>query len=265
MVIALIAIGLLIFLTNPDLLGKAWLYVVGFIGYLMVLAEKGFGALAGLFKQEDNKKTEKSESKSDSTVLDPTIIDVKNTKIAELEQKIIEMEQRLSAKNEDGNMLSTYTLTVLRYIDDGQTTLGMIFLRNKFFAYTLEDTHRDEKIHSETRIPAGIYALDFNRNDTPMTLRYRKTRPWFDYHLEIKNIPNYHSVYIHVGNTHEHTAGCILIADGVNGGLQKSLIQSRIAFDRFYQIISALLKSNEKVHIQILNEDWFERSKLTTL
>jgi hypothetical protein len=117
-----------------------------------------------------------------------------------------------------------------------------------------------------TRIPAGIYPIDFNKNETDLTLKYRRNYVnWFDFHLEIQQIPNFQNVYIHVGNTHQNTDGCILIADGVSAGTSKSLQYSKNAYERFYKTVSALLKSNEQVTIQILNEDWFEKSKLSSL
>jgi hypothetical protein len=143
-------------------------------------------------------------------------------------------------------------------------------LRNKFFAYTLEDTHRDEKVRGKTRIPPGIYSIGYSPVDpanSRITRDYlRDFQPWFTRHIHLQNVPGFEGIYIHVGNNHQHTDGCLLIADGVTAGIsQKSLRDSRNAYQRFYKIIAALLDSNEPVNIQILNEDWFDRSKLTSL
>jgi hypothetical protein len=196
----------------------------------------------------------------------PAVVD-KNRDIIHLEQKIKDLEARLNnAKSDTGTALGSCTLTILRYLDDGETTLGLIFLRNNFFAYTLEDSHNEVKVAKKTRIPAGVYPIDFYKAETELTKKYRRNYgQWFDFHLEIKHIPNFQNVYIHVGNTHENTDGCILIADGVSAGTSKSLQYSRNAYERFYKTVSALLKSNEPVNIQILNEDWFEKSKLSSL
>jgi hypothetical protein len=264
LIITCLAVLVLIFVTNPELLNKIWLYIIGFIGYVVVLVEKGYQKLATAFKP--GKEIQKAEPTSLIPALplaSPTIED--KSDIDALQLKIKDLENRLEKGTaEDGTALGKCTLTILRYLDDGETTLGLIFLRNKFFAYTLEDAHNEVKIAKKTRIPAGIYSLDFNKNETELTKKYRSTYgSWFDFHLEIKQIPNYQNVYIHVGNTHDHTDGCILIADGVSAGTSKSLQYSRNAFERFYKTTSALLKSNEPVNIQILNEDWFERSKLS--
>ncbi|MGD1892097.1 MAG: DUF5675 family protein [Cyclobacteriaceae bacterium] len=155
------------------------------------------------------------------------------------------------------------TITVLRYLDDGKTSLGLLFLKNKFFAYTLEDTFKAEKVAGETRIPAGKYPLRFNLNNTPLTLAYRQRFPWFKHHLEIEDIEGFDNVYVHIGNTHQDTQGCILIADGVTtSSSEKMITHSRLAFQRFYQRISALLLVGEEVTFRILDEDWIEQAKL---
>lgn len=271
LIIASVAILVLVLLTNPEVLGKAWLYVLGFIGYVVVLVENGFKKIASAFigKKEtmpDNSPLPPVQKNSDQLILEQ-----KSEEIVGLQQRIQELEIQLqNSKTDDGSRLGKCTLTVLRYIDDGETTLGLIFLRNKFFAYTLEDTHRDEKVRGKTRIPPGIYSIGYSPVDpanSRITRDYlRDFQPWFTRHIHLQNVPGFEGIYIHVGNNHQHTDGCLLIADGVTAGIsQKSLRDSRNAYQRFYKIIAALLDSNEPVNIQILNEDWFDRSKLTSL
>lgn len=271
LIIALIAILLLVIFTNPDALGKAWLYVLGFIGYVVVLVENGFKKIAGAFTSSKETMPDAYIPPQSEKKHDPIVVDDRSGEISVLQQKIKELELQLhKSKADEGSYLGRCTLTVLRYIDDGETTLGLIFLRNKFFAYTLEDTHRDEKVRGKTRIPAGIYSVGYSPVDSShsrITQDYlRNFKPWFTRHLHLKNVPGFEGIYIHVGNNHENTDGCLLIADGVTAGInQKSLRDSRNAYQRFYKIIAALLDSNESVNIQILNEDWFDRSKLTSL
>ena len=114
-------------------------------------------------------------------------------------------------------------MVVLRYYDDGRTTLGLLFMDNRFYSYTLEDTYHESKIPKETRIPAGEYPIDFNKNLTGLTKKYRKTRDWFDFHLEIKNVENFSGVYIHNGGSSDDTEGCVLIADGLLSNDKKKI------------------------------------------
>lgn len=266
LVIVFLAIVILIFLTNPQVLEKVWLYILGFIGYVIVLAEKGFKTVANAFSSEKKENTTVNIRPDIQSQL-PDQVSPKSQKaeVALVEQKIKELEKKLQGSKHTENDLGRCTLTVLRYVDDGETTLGLMFLRNRFFAYTLEDGHRDEKIAGQTRIPSGVYDIGFSQvspADSGITRTYQSKYPWFTRHIHIKGVPEFEGIYIHVGNTHQDTAGCILIADGINAGTVKALQFSLLAFERFYKIISGLLMSNETVTIQILNEDWFEHSKL---
>ncbi|QDH80283.1 hypothetical protein FKX85_15060 [Echinicola soli] len=262
LVVATILVLILVFITNPELISKIWLYLVGFIGYIVVLAEKGFRSLKGAFKKDEMNK---EESKQEAATSTPIVPKGPLPEVAHLDQKIQQLEAKIGSSQAEGQPLAAGTVTVLRYMDDGETTLGLLFLRNKFFAYTLEDTFREEKVKHETRIPAGKYQLDFNRQVTPMTERYRNRMPWFDFHLEIKEVPHFSQIYIHIGNTHSDTSGCMLIADGVSAGLPRSIVQSTLAYEKFYKIIHGLLQSNEQVTIQVHDEDWIKKSKITTI
>lgn len=269
--IALFAVAILLFLTNPEILEKVWLWIIGFIGYILALLEKGFQSVSNLFRRDariiDAKASnEKNVSAISSSQTHAPQLSTPPSKVDQLQQKISQLEQQLKAGDNTAISLAAHTLTVLRYTDDGQSTLGLLFLRKKFFAYILEDTFRKEKVAGETRIPEGVYPLNFNESLSPLTIKYRESRPWFDFHLEIKEIPGFKNVYIHIGNTHVDTEGCLLITDGIDASsTSKMITRSRIAYERFYKTISALLKSGEEVKISIMDEDWFERSKLQPL
>jgi hypothetical protein len=263
--IAVLAITILLFFTNPELLEKVWLWVIGFFGYILLLLEKGFGTVSDWVRRVTTPKsgdTGKIALVSETPVVVPS---GEADRAAQLRQRIVQVENQLKGEHTQGHFVTDSTLTVLRYLDDGQTTLGLLFLRKKFFAYTLEDTRQEEKVAGQTRIPAGMYKLDFNPRLTALTTKYRQLWPWFEYHLEIQNIPGFANVYIHVGNTHEDTKGCLLLADGVNAASTTKMIShSRLAFERLYKTVHALLLSGEEVQIRIVDEDWFEHSKLTT-
>lgn len=176
LLIALFTLAILLFLTNPELLEGVWLWIVGFIGYIIALMEKSFQSVASYFRGDSKEKsiaaTKASSEKKSTGILTP-----EKAAVDPLQQKIAHIEHQFNSETTNLKFLSDSTLTVLRYIDDGQTTLGLLFLRKKFFAYTLEDTHREEKMAGETRIPAGNYKIDFNKNLTDLTKKYRETRP----------------------------------------------------------------------------------------
>ena len=49
-------------------------------------------------------------------------------------------------------------LEVLRFADDGESTLGILFIGGKFECFTVEDQEqKGEKVMNETRVPDGTY------------------------------------------------------------------------------------------------------------
>ncbi|WP_162415470.1 DUF5675 family protein [Cyclobacterium roseum] len=250
LLVALAVLVIIVFFANPELIETVWFWLVGFIGYIIYFSRKGLKSLKNLFKNDRptpfalTPETNKSPSG-------------KNKEREELLKNLPETDP------ETWEFLASSELTLLRYLDDGNTSLGLLYLGKQFFCYTLEDTHRDEKLPGGTRIPEGKYPLSFNPSLTELTKRYRKRFPWFEYHIEIKNIPNYELVYIHIGNSHQDTRGCILLADGVNtGSSEKMVTHSQRAFERFYKRIYPKITSQKGLAIKILNEDWMERAGL---
>jgi hypothetical protein len=152
------------------------------------------------------------------------------------------------------------TLKLLRYSDDGDTTIGLLFVNGGFYCYTLEDTHQDEKVEGETRIPAGIYNIGYRKEDTPLTIKYKERYPeWFTWHVQLANVPQFESIYIHNGGDHTHTEGCILVSDSMNVGSENTVLSnSRNTFKRLYRFISEKLDNNVPVRIIIRDEKWFK-------
>lgn len=252
----ILAVLAILFFTQPQFLDKIWMWLVGFAGYVALFVRKASDTVKSFFEKPERSK---------DTIIPPEKQEPLPSAApsGNLEERIREIEEKLKNEQPEGTPLSSTYLSVLRYLDDGQTTLGLLFLDNRFFAYTLEDTHRDTKVAGSTRVPSGTYPLELNKNLTDLTKTYRNRFPWFDYHVELMNIPNFSRVYIHIGNTHKDTEGCILIADGVNAAdPQKMVSHSRLAFERFYKTIHPLLSEGKPLSIQILDEDWFEKSHI---
>lgn len=143
-------------------------------------------------------------------------------------------------------------IVVDRFYDNGQSTIGMMLIEGKFEAFTLEDEARTKKVAGETRIPAGLYFVEFQKIVTPKTISYRNRYDWFTFHIQIKNVPGFTNVYIHVGNYDTDTDGCVLLgstADSDNG----SIGRSTPTFKRFYEKVSKVLEAGEQVSLRILN------------
>jgi hypothetical protein len=145
-------------------------------------------------------------------------------------------------------------LELLRYSDANKCTQGLLFLNGKFFTHTLEDEFKAVKVKGETRIPEGTYKLGLQLQNTPLTLRYRERYPsFFKHHIEILNIPNYSGVYIHPGNDHTHTDGCLLVGGTINNNTVEGgkLSQSGRDFEALYKILYPHLLAKKEAQIWI--------------
>lgn len=156
-------------------------------------------------------------------------------------------------------------LHLKRYFSNHQMTLGCLVQEREeyvslgtFVCHTLEDEHRDVKVKGHTRIPAGTYKITKRKEDTPLTLKYRKKYgSWFDYHLVVNDVPGFTNVYIHVGNRHEHTDGCILVGNrqGSPKWDQIVLQDSANCYKMLYKTIGKELEKGNDVHITITDCD----------
>lgn len=153
-------------------------------------------------------------------------------------------------------------LKLIRYSSQKIDTLGILKDEiGEFVCYSLEDEKRNLKVSKETRIPEGRYKLIIRKEDTALTLKHRityskgETVPWFVYHIEISNIPNFKGVYIHAGNTEQHTEGCLLFGNTVNnnsitgGILGNSIAACKKFYSKYYPIIN---KNEKAVYLTII-------------
>jgi len=111
-------------------------------------------------------------------------------------------------------------LLLKRTIRTNNSTIGELFIDDKFECFTLEDVERDVKIAGKTAIPKGTYKVIIDRST-----RFKRLLP-----LLVK-VPNFEGVRIHPGNTSADTEGCILV------GKTKKVDfvgQSKIAFEALF-------------------------------
>ena len=124
--------------------------------------------------------------------------------------------------------------------------------------YTLEDQYQTKKVMQETRIPAGKYEIKY-RKEGGFHKRYNERYP--DIHrgmLHVTNVPNFKWILIHVGNTDEHTAGCLLLGDTQENNQIKTngfIGKSSQAYVRVYDKIANALDMGEKVTITYYDFD----------
>ena len=151
-------------------------------------------------------------------------------------------------------------LQVLRFSSESDSTNGLLFDITdgiKFLAYTLEDERREEKVMSETRIPAGTYEIKLRTeggHHNKYASRYRNMHKGM---LWLQDVPNFKWILIHCGNTDEHTAGCLLVGDSQENNQIKTngfIGSSSNAYKRIYPAIAEAVE-NEGVTIEYIDLD----------
>jgi Family of unknown function (DUF5675) len=228
LLIAGIVFLVVFFAARPDMVENIWLWLVGLSGAIV----KIFQSLIEYFKKKFVDGNDKNPTN---------------------DALVIETEKKPTGFNGS-------TLTLYRYTDDGDTTLGLLSVNGSFYCYTLEDAFHNPKIAGKTRIPAGTYPISFGKENTPLTLKYQERYPeWFTFHLELKNVPGFASIYIHNGGDHTDTEGCILVSDALSAGNEKQILtNSRNTFKRLYEFLGQKISEGVPIGIIVKDEKWLK-------
>jgi hypothetical protein len=129
-----------------------------------------------------------------------------------------------------------------RLLETANATLGQLEVPEAVLCCTLEDLNNVPKIPNWTRIPAGEYPLALVAQ-SGFNYKYQRRfaelggARWHPGIVSIENVPGFDLIRMHMGNTHEDTAGCVLLGghtSGMNGGY---LHNSRKTYVRVYPIL----------------------------
>jgi hypothetical protein len=153
-------------------------------------------------------------------------------------------------------------LTVKRFADNGETTLGILYIDGVFECFTVEDQEqKGDKVKGETRVPNGTYDVKL-RAEGGYHNKY--TSKYGDMHkgmLCIHNKPNwklenngksFQYILIHTGNNDDHTMGCLLVNDAVSGTAFTGS-SSVNAYKDFYPKVTAAMDKGETVSIEYMD------------
>jgi Family of unknown function (DUF5675) len=219
---------IVLFAAKPEMIDNIWMWLIGLSGGIV----KIFQSLINFFKEKftDDKKAEPDSERTNQQM-----------------------------ENEVDTFKGT-TLKLLRYVDDGDTTLGLLSINGQFYCYTLEDAFHKPKIDGQTRIPAGTYQIKYRKQDTDLTLRYKALYPeWFKWHLQLQDVPDFECIYIHNGGDHTDTEGCILVSDALSAGNEKQILtNSRNTFKRLYEFLGQKISEGVPIRIIIKDENWLK-------
>lgn len=133
------------------------------------------------------------------------------------------------------------------------STLSKLEVERRFLGFIIEDGAREVKEYGKTRIPAGTYEI------IPRTYarHYEKYKRDFghQFSIEIKDVPNFTNILIHIGNDIEDTLGCPLINYTAKYEKGKDVYRgfsSTPAYLDLYELIKKAFDKDQKVFIDIL-------------
>lgn len=152
-------------------------------------------------------------------------------------------------------------LKLTRLINNGRTTIGILFVDGKFQCFVLEDAYHDVKIPGKTRIPAGLYKLHLkpvgsSHMDPIYTKKFGLAHRGM---IELIDVPNYAGVLIHIGNKDADTEGCLLTGYAAScvpiESWEFTVNQSELAYKDLYSTVSGVLLTGQPVDIEIEDRD----------
>lgn len=118
-------------------------------------------------------------------------------------------------------------------------TIGHLYINDKYFCDTLEDTVRElntinDKIKHKTAIPEGIYEVVVT-----MSPKFKRLLPL------LLNVPFFTGIRIHRGNNENDTSGCIIVGE--------NKIKGKVINSKYYEEkLVELMKDKEDIEIEII-------------
>ncbi len=218
-----------LFAMRPDLLDSVWLWLVGLSGAII----KGFHLIIDFFKDKfsSDKEGEKSSEQND----------------------------RLSA-SKTNDTFTGVTLKLLRQSGDETSTTGTLYLNNKYYCRTLEPPADTTESSGRSRVPAGVYHIQFLNKDSNLTLKYKEKYPeWFIRHLQLTNVPGLNEVVIHNAGDSSGINGFVVFNSLNIGNRASFLSNSTETYRRLYEFLSDNLNMKVPVQIVIYDEKWIEK------
>jgi hypothetical protein len=138
-------------------------------------------------------------------------------------------------------------IKVERFIHHPDCEISRVYVRDKFFCFSIEDAARTTKIPKETCIPLGTYDLGV------------RFSPYFSPKLGhdmiwVQNVPGFQYILIHTGNTITDTEGCLILGktigtlQGKDGIVRDAVLTSKPTYLDFYaSVIDDIKKGGQKI------------------
>lgn len=150
-------------------------------------------------------------------------------------------------------------ITVERIALRAEYTIGKLYIDGQYFCDTLEPTDRglndsmtlDEmraiKVVKKTAIPTGKYGITLNV-ESPRLKNKRAYAFCGGRVPRLTGLKSFSGVLIHIGNTKDDTAGCILVGRNVEVG---TLLYSTLTFNHLYPVLEAARLRGEEIRLKV--------------
>ena len=130
----------------------------------------------------------------------------------------------------------------------GETyTIGKLYVDGEYFCDTIEDKDRglfqnmpleqikEKKIKYQTAIPTGTYKVTLSVQ-SPKFSQKEQYNFCNGYLPRLIDVPGFEGILIHIGNTAEHSGGCILVGENKVKG---KVINSTTTFKKLYEVLKS--------------------------
>lgn len=136
-------------------------------------------------------------------------------------------------------------------------TIGKLYVDGEYFCDTIEDKDRglfqnmplqqikEKKIKYQTAIPTGTYKVTLSVQ-SPKFSQKEQYNFCNGYLPRLIDVPGFEGILIHIGNTAEHSGGCILVGENKVKG---KVINSTATFKKLYE---RLKSATDEITIDIV-------------
>lgn len=150
-------------------------------------------------------------------------------------------------------------LVLKRRFKDLNYTIGSLYIEDKYFCDTIEDTDRylDSsmnledikriKVYGNTAIPYGTYKIDMD-TISPKFKDRSWAKPYDGKIPRLIEVKGFDGVLIHVGNTEQDSLGCILVGENKVKG---KVINSTITFNNLMNVLLESYIAGEEIYLII--------------
>lgn len=233
--IAALTLGLVFLVKKPEILDQIWLWLLGFMGIILRFFQEIWRKIKGIFNKEEDARNAATggESKTDDSKISAPI-------------------QLTPNDNFKG-----ITLNLLRTSDDGSTAIGMLYINEDFFCYTLEDSGVDESLRAAVQIPPGNYGVELDHQPNSFTEKFEQLYPdWYTAPIKFTGVNRFTSVWLQ--NEIDELPGQASIV--VTNDLQVSdadafLKSSRETFKTLYVRLRSALEQDTKVRVIVKSDN----------